>query len=59
VNAISAFSLARALSGQWKSPYGLGNYTLGLPLWAPPRVGIAAGRGASFFLQIKIYKILC
>jgi len=44
---------------QSKRPRGFPDYALAVPLWAPPRADVAVGRGAKFFLEIRIYKILC
>jgi hypothetical protein len=44
---------------QSKQPRGYPDYVLAFPLCAPPRADAAAGKGASFLLQIRIYKILC
>ena len=44
---------------QSKRPRGFPDYALAVPLCAPPRADVAFGGGASFFLQIRIYNILC
>ena len=59
VNAISVFSLVRAVSRNARRDAGFRDCAPGFPLWAPPRVAVTVAGEPSFLLQIKIYYILC